>query len=357
MKARKKDKLTKFAASESSGAPLAEVPGSSGLGIQQDKEQGSSEIQETCSTTFQIPTSAIGEASVGSALHGSGDCRPCAWFWKPQECNNGIDCGRCHLCPDGTVKARKKAKALAARSSTQGLSDPASPVAQTNQAEQVEFLSTCTMNARMQSTSTVPVPPGLLPLQPACPIVFSPLPISQTLQLASPLWIKPVFGGETFVATPLPGLDEPAVVSHRRLVYVSGECSNVPSEVSIKDQAQEFVLCKAESMPIGATSQSLPSVGSATHRTGECDPCVWFWKPQGCHNNVQCCRCHLCPAGAAKARKKEKLMTMRGIALEPQDDSLRLTQANSHKLPPASSGIKSPYRLRIHELLSQTPPR
>ena len=28
-------------------------------------------------------------ASVGSALHGTGNCKPCAWFWKPQA---GLSC-------------------------------------------------------------------------------------------------------------------------------------------------------------------------------------------------------------------------------------------------------------------------
>merc|ERR1740117_864294 len=26
------------------------------------------------------------QLSAGSATHGSGQCRPCAWFWKPQGC-------------------------------------------------------------------------------------------------------------------------------------------------------------------------------------------------------------------------------------------------------------------------------
>jgi hypothetical protein len=43
-------------------------------------------------------------------LHEMGACQPCAWFWKPGGCQNGQDCMRCHLCPDGELKARKKAK-------------------------------------------------------------------------------------------------------------------------------------------------------------------------------------------------------------------------------------------------------
>jgi len=68
--------------------------------------------------------------SLGSALHGSGDCTPCAWFWKDNSCNNGKDCRYCHLCPDGELKKRKKAKVAAMRS---GVVTPKnkSPVAHT----------------------------------------------------------------------------------------------------------------------------------------------------------------------------------------------------------------------------------
>jgi len=46
----------------------------------------------------------------GSALHGSGTCNPCAWFWKPSGCQSNLNCGFCHMCPEGELKNRKKAK-------------------------------------------------------------------------------------------------------------------------------------------------------------------------------------------------------------------------------------------------------
>jgi len=51
-----------------------------------------------------------GTPSHGSLLHGQGGCRPCAWFWKPGSCQNGTNCLHCHACPEGELKARKKAK-------------------------------------------------------------------------------------------------------------------------------------------------------------------------------------------------------------------------------------------------------
>eukprot|EP00929_Paragymnodinium_shiwhaense_P013351 TRINITY_DN121212_c0_g1_i1.p1 TRINITY_DN121212_c0_g1~~TRINITY_DN121212_c0_g1_i1.p1 ORF type:complete len:576 (+),score=48.98 TRINITY_DN121212_c0_g1_i1:79-1806(+) len=48
--------------------------------------------------------------SVGSAGHAGGDCRPCAHFWKPDSCNRGELCERCHLCPPAAFLKYRKAK-------------------------------------------------------------------------------------------------------------------------------------------------------------------------------------------------------------------------------------------------------
>jgi len=50
--------------------------------------------------------------SKGSARHYSGTCRPCAWLHRPDGsgCRNAEACLYCHLCPDGELKRRKKAK-------------------------------------------------------------------------------------------------------------------------------------------------------------------------------------------------------------------------------------------------------
>lgn len=48
--------------------------------------------------------------SVGSTYHGTGECKPCAWYWKPQGCRNGRDCLHCHLCPCDEIKVRKKTR-------------------------------------------------------------------------------------------------------------------------------------------------------------------------------------------------------------------------------------------------------
>jgi hypothetical protein len=53
--------------------------------------------------------------SAGSKGHSTRECRPCAWYWKPQGCENGKDCRHCHLCDEGEIRSRKKAKAVTQR--------------------------------------------------------------------------------------------------------------------------------------------------------------------------------------------------------------------------------------------------
>eukprot|EP00931_Biecheleriopsis_adriatica_P027480 TRINITY_DN16529_c0_g1_i2.p1 TRINITY_DN16529_c0_g1~~TRINITY_DN16529_c0_g1_i2.p1 ORF type:complete len:336 (+),score=55.77 TRINITY_DN16529_c0_g1_i2:82-1008(+) len=53
--------------------------------------------------------------SKGSIHHSRGQCRPCAWMWKPRGCQNDFECDYCHLCPEGELKNRKKMKVTAIR--------------------------------------------------------------------------------------------------------------------------------------------------------------------------------------------------------------------------------------------------
>lgn len=61
--------------------------------------------------------------SHGSLLHEAGRCKPCAWFWKPVGCLAGTQCGFCHSCPEGTIRARRKARAAAMRTRYAGTPD------------------------------------------------------------------------------------------------------------------------------------------------------------------------------------------------------------------------------------------
>lgn len=62
--------------------------------------------------------------SPGSVLHGTGNCNPCAWFWKPRGCACAVQCDYCHLCPEGELKRRKKMKIQEIKS---GAREPVNP--------------------------------------------------------------------------------------------------------------------------------------------------------------------------------------------------------------------------------------
>lgn len=53
-------------------------------------------------------------------------------------------------------------------------------------------------------------------------------------------------------------------------------------------------------------SEELPSAGSASHWSGTCRPCTFFYA-KGCENGIKCAFCHLCEKGEKKRRKKVRL--------------------------------------------------
>lgn len=83
--------------------------------VQPTSSEGAPSVAEVQKELSQVDGQAVAEApeavmSKGSALHGDGSCKPCAWFWKPRGCQNGRHCEHCHLCPEGELKERKKQK-------------------------------------------------------------------------------------------------------------------------------------------------------------------------------------------------------------------------------------------------------
>lgn len=58
----------------------------------------------------------------------------------------------------------------------------------------------------------------------------------------------------------------------------------------------------------------VPSHGAVLHATGQCKPCAWFWKPEGCGNGRECLHCHLCRRGEPRARRRNKQFRLRGCS-------------------------------------------
>lgn len=58
-------------------------------------------------SNFNAPGPLSIYRNVGSAMHGSGDCKPCAFF-HTKGCGSGDDCKHCHACAPGAKKVMKR---------------------------------------------------------------------------------------------------------------------------------------------------------------------------------------------------------------------------------------------------------
>jgi len=287
--------------------------------------------------------------SVGSRQHGTGLCRPCAWFWKHQGCANGFECGHCHLCPKGEAKARKQMKIAAIRQDAVQMTaeedlmrgappglgarlvpsmppppnqPPCLPFPGAALHDELRVLQQAKLAGIPLTNFSAPCVPSdspcencgdifctcpgnfgfartaMQPMQAApqqMPMVPQLMPAAPQLMPASPQLMPAVLRPIPAVSFPAPQLT-PAAPQ-----FMPAEPQLMPAE----QQQQEVIL---------EATTALPSPGSAMHASGTCTPCAWFWKPQGCKNAVNCGRCHFCGPGEVKIRKKAKMAFMAAMA-------------------------------------------
>lgn len=225
-------------------------------------------------TEVCIASGGLANISVGSALHDSGLCKPCSWFWKPEGCHNGRECQHCHVCPKNEVKTRKKLKAKSckeARASTAGHNPP-------------------------------------LGLEPP------------TSELLSPAWCLPAVVTQQDVLEISQGPLLKASESH-------GESTATASVVSSESEGERDVAVAPDRL-------SVTSVGSALHLSGRCKPCSWYWKASGCANGEDCLHCHMCPEDEIKRRKKTQkkaaFASKSDVKVLPEDTLLVHLQQQQH---------------------------
>lgn len=77
-----------------------------------DRDGPSSEYSESADQETVVEAAAWSE---GSKLHKSGECRPCAWNWKPSGCVKENRCEFCHQCGQDVLKSGLKARKQAQR--------------------------------------------------------------------------------------------------------------------------------------------------------------------------------------------------------------------------------------------------
>mmetsp|Transcript_18169 Transcript_18169/g.31899 ORF Transcript_18169/g.31899 Transcript_18169/m.31899 type:complete len:342 (-) Transcript_18169:75-1100(-) len=230
------------------------------LSESEDLGPDSSDHEETSSKSATNEESM----SVGSALHGTGQCKPCAWFWKPQSCANGRDCLHCHLCPNTAIKTRKKLM-LAYKKESELRREPAG----------LDALSS------PQASSAITNP--------------TLLGSSRSLQ------------GSALHGT---GECKPcAWVWHEKGCKNGKDCEYChlcpQGELKVR-RKQKLQVLRGVSSEQPEAEEECPSVGSAAHESGACRPCAWFWKPEGCKNGKECKHCHLCPEGELRRKRTEK---------------------------------------------------
>merc|ERR1712118_34751 len=76
------------------------------------------------------------------------------------------------------------------------------------------------------------------------------------------------------------------------------------------------------------------SAGSEKHNLNQCNPCAWNLRPPGCVNGTSCLFCHMCPEGALKSKRKER------IAMKKAERGMNMTSQSSgvafQVVPPAT---------------------
>lgn len=243
--------------------------------------------------------------SIGSRGHMAGDCQPCAWFWKPAGCMHGAQCRRCHLCSPGTMKVLRKLKRENNKRSSGG----------------GEGLSGGAIHDEI--AATIPAPAYVLPSGSTA----TPRP---ALALRSPADIEKQIALLIPGFRPPPGLELPVPQAHTaapRLNFGTRAASPAfapapepfAAPLSQPQSGRKAVAAAPEApaaVPAPAADVPPPpapvnptgelSLGSALHGTGQCRPCAWRFKPEGCANGKDCLHCHLCSEGALRLRKQQK---------------------------------------------------
>jgi len=218
--------------------------------------------------------------SRGASLHGTGQCRPCAWYWRPGSCQNGENCGHCHLCGQGELKARKKQKQAMFRL---GLATPKPAQAHTQEAAADAFgMGAAAASGARRSPCS---------------------PDGSSEQ------------GSTTASNSEHEHDDDAANGAG-----SADLSGDSAGTKARTRAGSFV-----AVPPGLKAPpGTPSHGSSLHKVGNCWPCARFWQQGGCPLGEDCSYCHLCKEGEMRTRKHSKAAMMRLGLATPKVDRKQL---------------------------------
>lgn len=245
--------------------------------------------------------------SRGSSCHDEGNCSPCVWNWKPQGCHRGQECGYCHLCPDGEIKSRKKAKLATIRGASSASLSSGGKEEEQEDVRQLDSTKSTTNESTPGSSLH-----GTGDCRP-CAWFYKPQGCQNGTEcrhchLCPEGEIKA--RKKNKMDTLRVGKDKHEAIPQNQQVQFWLESEEEQSSPGGRPHVDIPPPPGLSAPAEGA--QPLPSVGSILHGTGECRPCAWFHKEQGCQNAAECRHCHLCPEGEIKARRKAKASMLRG---------------------------------------------
>lgn len=266
--------------------------------------------------------------SLGSVEHASGSCNPCAWYWKPQGCQNGMNCVRCHLCPKGELKTRRKIKEKHLRAQAK---------TSTTHKMHIELVSDnlthiANVPCVMENASHMSKPADASGDDSSLMSRWE----SQFGDRSEPL--PNISVKNTFIQVPKFAPEPPtksapgALLTQRFRIKVKTN----EGEAAVSNTLQAFAPTPDSIEAVTSTGPSMqcredtsgkevaPHGGSEAHTLGQCIPCAYFWdKKDGCRIGDKCKFCHLCQKGEIKKRKRERIQQLKADGEYKPRSSLR----------------------------------
>uniref|UniRef100_A0A7S0ZX83 C3H1-type domain-containing protein n=1 Tax=Noctiluca scintillans TaxID=2966 RepID=A0A7S0ZX83_NOCSC len=305
--------------------------------------------------------------SMGSALHASGRCTPCGWFWKAQGCRNGQSCSHCHLCPCGELKSRRAARVSELKASGQrrrrthtrtkvtvegldcvtqlAVTPTAASLAQSRNPLPLNELASDVSLASLAMSNNPQCLNEVAPDGSPASVAYSRNPqlLNEGASAVSPASVaisrNPLRLNEV-ASDVLPAslsklrnpvrLNEVASPAFSPMLVISGspqqiaQCIRPPPGLSLPSA----LMTSVEPLTVSPSQSCVPqaedtgkteSRGAALHSSGQCKPCRWYWKSEGCRHGEECNHCHLCGPGELAARRMAKTAALRLNPLEPVD--------------------------------------
>jgi hypothetical protein len=284
--------------------------------------------------------------TIGSALHRLEQCRPCGFFYKASGCHFESNCHYCHLCPEGELKSRKKAKLAMLRSalaapSGEEVSVSGAMVRSSTDAH--EAPATTASTTALSTRTNVPLAKLVEPALPrrlavSTPDATAPSCLAERLEAlmahAGNVKVK-----NTFIEVVADDDDVPQEMMTRRFRRARTEpaatlCTAFAEEPAVSPAVHSRNRARTQHFesPLGVDieaagnellhplAQPSYSLGSEQHDGGDCRPCAWHHRSDGCRNGAECRHCHLCPEGELKFRRKDKIATIRKERISESSD-------------------------------------